>query len=101
LQETAQQVIEYLKANPALASGIAFLSGVAAIKSVAHERSAGFFVYLIVGLMGFFLGQFVIVYFRLQEYLEQISAFRILVDLLAAYVGSFIVAAILHFIKPM
>jgi uncharacterized membrane protein YeaQ/YmgE (transglycosylase-associated protein family) len=101
LQEIAQQVIDYVKTNPAMTTGIAFLSGVAAIKSVAHERNSGFFVYLIVGLMGFFLGQVVIVYFGFQEYLENISEFRILFDLVAAYVGSFVVAAILHFIKPM
>ena len=101
LQEIAQQVIDYLKTNPALSLGIAFVSGIAAIKSVAHDRRAGLFVYVMVGLIGFFLGQFVIFYFGFQEYLENISAFRILFDLIAAYIGSFIVAAIIHFIKPM
>lgn len=101
MQEIAQQVIDYVKLNPASATGIAFLSGVAATKSVAHEKSAGFFVYLIVGVIGFFLGQVVIVYFGFQEHLEKISEFRILFDLVAAYVGSFVVAATLHFIKPM
>lgn len=101
MQEVAQQVIEYLKVNPALSLGIAFICGIAAIKSVAHEKSTGPIVYLMVGLIGFFLGQFVIFYFGFQEYLEQISAFRILFDLIAAYIGSFIVATIIHFIKPM
>ena len=101
MQEIAQQVIDYVKLNPALNAGIAFVSGIAAIKSVAHERNVGFFVYLIVGLVGFFLGQLVIVYFGFQEYLENISEFRILFDLVAAYAGSFVVAATLHFIKPM
>ncbi len=101
MQEIAQQVIDYLKINPVPSLGIAFVSGIGAIKSVAHERRAGFFVYLIVGLIGFFLGQFVIFYFGFQKYLQEISAFRILFDLIAAYIGSFIVAAIIHFIKPM
>ncbi len=101
MQEIAQQVINYLKANPAPSLGIAFISGIAAIKSVAHDRSTGVLVYLMVGLIGFFLGQFVIFYFGFQEYLQEISAFRILFDLIAAYVGSFIVAAIIHFIRPM
>ncbi len=101
MQEIAQQVIDYLKANPALSLGIAFICGIAAVKSVAHERRTGPLVYLIVGLTGFFLGQFVIFYFRFQEYLQEISAFRILFDLIAAYIGSFIIATIIHFIKPM
>jgi len=101
LQEVAQQVIDYLRANSVLSLGIAFISGIAAVKSVAHERRTGPVVYLIVGLIGFFLGQFVIFYFGFQEYLEEISAFRILFDLIAAYIGSFIVATIVHFIKPM
>ncbi len=101
MQEIAQQVVEYLKANYVLSLGVAFVSGTAAIKSVAHERRTGLLVYLIVGIVGFFLGEFVIFYFGFQEYLEEISAFRILFDLIAGYVGSFIVAAIIHFIKPM
>jgi uncharacterized membrane protein YeaQ/YmgE (transglycosylase-associated protein family) len=100
LQEIALQVIDYLKANPALASGIAIISGVAASKSVAHDRTWGIIVYLIVGLIGFFLGQFVILYFRFQEHLDKIPEFRILFDLIAAYIGSFVFAALIHFIKP-
>ncbi len=101
MQETAQQVIDYLRANPALSLGVAFIAGIAATKSVAHDARTGFLIYLVVGLVGFFLGQFVIFYFGFQEYLEQISAFRIFFDLIAGYVGSFIFAAIIHFIKPM
>ncbi len=101
MQEIAQQTIEYLKANSVLSLGVAFVSGTAAIKSVAHERKTGFLVYLIVGFMGFFLGEFVIFYFGFQEYLEEISAFRILFDLIAGYIGSFVIAAIIHFIKPL
>jgi len=51
-------------------------------------------------VVGLFLGEFVLLYYRLDEYLETISQFRILFDLIAAYIGSFIVAAIFHFIKP-
>ena len=32
---------------------------------------------------------------------KKLPEFRVLFDFLAAYVGSFIVAAIIHFIKPM
>ena len=101
MQDIAQQVIEYVKANFVLAAAIAFVSCLAATKSVAHERRAGFLVYLIIGLIGFSLGQVMIVYFGFQDYLKNISQFRILFDLVAAYAGSFVVAATLHFIKPM
>ena len=100
MQEIALQVIAYIKANLVLASGIAVVAGLAASKSVAHDRSWGVIVYFIVGLVGFFLGQFVILYFELQQYLEQIPSFRILFDLIAAYIGSFVFAALIHFIKP-
>lgn len=96
-----RQVIEYVKANFALAATIAFVSGLAATKSVAHEGRKGFVVYLLVGVVGFFLGQVLIFYFGFQDYLKNVSEFRILFDLVAAYVGSFVVAATLHFIKPL
>jgi len=56
---------------------------------------------LLIGLFGLFLSQFVILFFGLQEYLEKLPEFRVLFDFLAACVGSFVVAAIIHFIKPM
>jgi uncharacterized membrane protein YeaQ/YmgE (transglycosylase-associated protein family) len=101
LQEAVRQVIEYVKTNFALAAAIAFVAGLAATKSVAHNGQKGFLVYLTVGVAGFFLGQVVIFYFGLQDYLDNISEFRILFDLVAAYAGSFVVAATLHFIKPL
>ena len=70
-------------------------------KTVAYEGRGGFFLYLLIGVFGLFLSQFVILFFGLQEYLEKLPEFRVLFDFLAAYVGSFIVAAIIHFIKPM
>ena len=41
-----------------------------------------------------------LIYFGFQDYLENISEFRIFFDFVAAYVVSFFVAAIIHFIKP-
>ena len=98
--EALEKVATYLQPNPFLALGIAFVAGFAAIKTVAHDRRAGFVLFLLIGVIGLFLGEFVLVYYGLDEYLEPISEFRILFDLIAAYVGSFIVAAIIHFIKP-
>lgn len=100
MQEIVLQVIEYFKANPAVTLGIAVIAGVLASKSVAHDKSWGIIVYVIVGLLGFFLGQFVIFYFGFHEHLEKIPEFRILFDLIAAYIGSFVFAAVIHFIKP-
>ena len=100
MQEIVQQVVDHLQGNPLSSVGIAFVAGLAATKTVAYERRSAFVVFVIVGIIGLFLGQFVLFYFRLNEYLEKISEFRILFDFIAAYVGSFIIAAIFHAIKP-
>jgi hypothetical protein len=55
---------------------------------------------MIMGLVSLFLGQFMLIYFGLQDYLDNISELRIFFDFGAAYVSSFFVAAIIHFIKP-
>ena len=101
MQETARVVFQYLLGNPVVYLGVAFIAGIAASKTVACEGRAGFFLYLLIGVFGLFLSQFVILFFGLQEYLEKLPEFGVLIDFLAAYVGSFIVAAIIHFIKPM
>ena len=101
MRETAQVVFHYLLGNPVIYLGVAFIAGLAANKTVAHEGRAGFFLYLLIGVFGLFLSQFVILFFGLQEYLETLPEFRLLFDFIAAYVGSFAVAAIIHFIKPM
>ena len=101
MREIAQVVFQHLLGNPVVYLGVAFIAGLTASKTVAYEGRAGFFLYLLVGLFGLFLSQFVILFFGLQEYLEKLPEFRVLFDFLAAYVGSFIVAAIIHFIKPM
>jgi uncharacterized membrane protein YeaQ/YmgE (transglycosylase-associated protein family) len=101
MRPTAQGVFNYLLGNPVLSLGVAFVAGLAASKTVAYEGKAGFFLYLLVGVFGLFLSQFVILFFGLQEYLETLPEFRLLFDFIAAYVGSFVVAAIIHFIKPL
>jgi uncharacterized membrane protein YeaQ/YmgE (transglycosylase-associated protein family) len=101
MRETAQAVFGYLLGNPVLSLGLAFIAGFAASKTVAYEGKTGFFLYLLIGVLGLFLSQFVILLFGLQAYLETLREFRLLFDFIAAYVSSFIVAAIIHFIKPM
>jgi uncharacterized membrane protein YeaQ/YmgE (transglycosylase-associated protein family) len=100
LQEIAQQVVAYLKDSLLVSLILAFVAGMAASKTVAYDRRSGVVFFLIVGLLGLFLGEFVIFYFHLDEYLVKIANFRIVFDLIAAYVGSFVPAAIIHFIKP-
>ena len=101
MQETAQVVFQYLLGNPVVYPGVAFIAGLAASKTVAYEGRAGFFLYLLIGVFGLFLIQFLILFLGLQGYLEKLPEFRVLFDFLAAYVGSFIMAAIIHFIKPI
>ena len=79
---------------------LAFVAGFAADKTVAHERRSGILFFLTVGILGLFLGEFMLIYSNLETYLEGIAEFRILIDLIAAYLGSFFIAAIIHFIKP-
>ncbi|HXT55961.1 MAG TPA: hypothetical protein VN826_15805 [Candidatus Eisenbacteria bacterium] len=98
--ETLEKVAAYLQPNPVLSLGIAFVAGFAAMKTVAYDQRAGFILFALVGVVGLLLGEFVLLYYGLDGYLEPISEFRILFDFIAAYIGSFIVAAIIHFIKP-
>ncbi len=100
MQEIARQVLAYLQSNPVANIGIAFIAGFAGARTVAYEARWGFFLSLIVGLMGLFLSQFVILFFGLKEYLETLPEFRLFFDFIAAYVGSFFIAAIIHFVKP-
>jgi uncharacterized membrane protein YeaQ/YmgE (transglycosylase-associated protein family) len=101
LQEIAREVHAYLQANAVLYAGIAFVAGFLAHKTVVREASSAFVLSAIIGLVGLFLGQFMLFYFGLKEHLEKISEFRLLLDFIAAYIGSFIVATLIHFVKPL
>ena len=98
--EAVQKVVAYLQGGMLLALGIAFTAGFAAAKIVAHERRSGWFFFLVVGVLGLFLGEFMLFSFKLDEHIEPIAEFRLLFDLIAAFIGSFFVATIIHFIKP-
>ena len=100
MQEAAQEVIAYLLPNPFLCLGIAFVAGFAAYKVVSSERRLGVIAFALIGVIGLFLGEFMLFYFKLNEYLERIAELRILFDFIAAFAGSFVIAAIIHFIKP-
>jgi uncharacterized membrane protein YeaQ/YmgE (transglycosylase-associated protein family) len=98
--EAAQQVIAYLQGSLLVSLTIAFVAGFAADKVVAYERRSGVIFFLVVGVLGLFLGEFMLFSVKLDEYIEPIADFRLFFDLIAAFVGSFLVAAIIHFIKP-
>ena len=100
MQESAQQVFIYLQGSLLASLVLAFVAGFAADKTVAYDRRSGVVLFLLIGLLGLFLGEFMIFYFKLDEQLESISELRIVFDLIAAYVGSFVIAAIIHFVKP-
>ncbi|HWP23519.1 MAG TPA: hypothetical protein VNM15_04965 [Candidatus Binatia bacterium] len=100
MQEAAQQALAYLQPNPFLSLAIAFVAGFAANKTVSSERRLGLIPFLIVGAIGLFLGEFVLFYFKLDDYLEALAALRLLIDFFAAFIGSFVVFSIIHFIKP-
>jgi uncharacterized membrane protein YeaQ/YmgE (transglycosylase-associated protein family) len=100
LQETAQIVFSYLQGSVLVSLAMAFVAGFAADKTVSYERRSGVLFFLIIGLLGLFLGEFMLIYSRLDQYLEGIAELRIIVDFIVAYLGSFFIAAIIHFIKP-
>lgn len=98
--ESAQEVFAYLGGSVLVSLTLAFVAGFAADRTVAYERRSGVLFFLIIGIVGLFLGEFMLVYAGLDKYLEDISAFRILIDFMVAYLGSFFIAAIIHFVKP-
>ena len=100
MQEVSQAVLAVLLGNPIVYAGIAFVAGFAANKTVAYEGRSGFFLYLFIGVVGLFLGEYAILATTLKEWFEKIPEFRLLFDFIAAYIGSFVVAAIIHFIRP-
>ena len=100
MPETLQQVVAYIKTNLAASLVIAFIAGFLATRLVAAERRPGVIGFTIIGSIGFFLGHFVINYYQLSEYLDSLQGLRIFIDLMAAFIGSFVIAGIVHFIKP-
>ena len=100
MPEITQETLAYLQTNPVVFLGIALIAGFAACKTVVYAWRANLLIFLVIGLVGLFLSQLVIFSF-FKDYLEKLPQFRMLFDLFAAYIGSFIVAAIIHFIKPV
>jgi len=100
MKEVAQEALKYLQDNLLLSIVIAALAGFAGMKSVSLAKKTNPALFFIVGALGVFLGQFAILYFGLKGIIDQVSEFRLLFDLLAAYVGSFIIAALVNLFSP-
>ena len=100
MQEIVLETLIYVIDNPVLTLVVAFIAGFLATKFVAADRRPGMIGFVIIGLIGSYLGHFVIIYFRWNESLDGLLALRIIIDLLAAFIGSFLIAGILHFLKP-
>jgi uncharacterized membrane protein YeaQ/YmgE (transglycosylase-associated protein family) len=101
VKETAQQVLDYLGGSLLVTLVVAFIAGWAASKTVAIDWRSGFILWLFVGVAGLFLSQFALLFSGLQDYIGGISEFRLLFDLIAAYFASFLIAALIHFVRPL
>ena len=100
MAQLTQEVFAYLQTNPVAFLVIALVAGLGGCKTAVYSWRANLIGFFFIGLVGLFLSQLVVFSF-FKEYVEKLPQFHMLFDLIAAYVGSFIVAAIIHFIKPL
>ena len=100
MQEAALEALIYSIDNPLLTLVIALLAGFLASKIVAADRRPGVIGFTIIGLIGFFLSHFVLSYYQLSETFDNLHQLRIFIDLVAAFFGSFVIAGVIHFLKP-
>jgi uncharacterized membrane protein YeaQ/YmgE (transglycosylase-associated protein family) len=101
MQEIALEAWQYLLDNLLVALVIAFIMGFLAMKTVTHWGKSNIALYFIVGALGTFVGQFVVRLVGLKGLLDQVAGMWLVFDVLIAYVGAFIIAAIAHLFKPM
>jgi uncharacterized membrane protein YeaQ/YmgE (transglycosylase-associated protein family) len=101
MSETAAEALRYLQQNVLWSLVVAFVVGFLASKTVTHWGRSNIVLYFVIGILGSFLGQFGVRYSGVQDILDQVSNMALLFDVVIAYLGSFIVAAFVHFFKPM
>ncbi len=101
MNESAAEALSYLQENILVSAVIALVVGFLASKTVTHWEKSNVAVYFIVGVLGCFLGQFGVRYVGLQPILEQAPGMALLFDVVIAYCGAFVVAAVAHMFKPM
>jgi uncharacterized membrane protein YeaQ/YmgE (transglycosylase-associated protein family) len=100
VEQTAREAFSYIQANMALSAVIAVITGFAACKSVASDWKGISLLFILVGILGFFLGQFMLIFVGLKDALSQLPEFTWLFDIVIGFVGSFIVATVVNFFKP-
>ena len=100
MQQITQDILIYFQLNPVLSLVIAFIAGFLATRIVAAERRPGVLGFTVIGLCGFFIGHFMIAYYNYTEYLDSLMELRVLADMIAAFIGSFVIAGVIHFIRP-
>ena len=96
-----QDVLTYFQDNLLVTIVFGLLAGFLASKTVAFGRTNHLALFLAIGLLGSFMGQFAMLYFNVEYVIGNIPQFRLFFDLLVAYIGSFILASLMHFIKPI
>jgi uncharacterized membrane protein YeaQ/YmgE (transglycosylase-associated protein family) len=101
MSQTAAETLGYLQQNLLLSLVVALVVGFLASKTVTHWERSNILVYFVIGILGSFLGQFGVRYTGVQDILDQVSNMALLFDFVIAYLGSFVVAAFVHFFKPM
>jgi len=100
VQEAVNDIWISLRANPIIYLVIALVAGIGACKTVMLAWRLNLIFFLVIGLVGLFLGQLLLITYG-KPYIEPLPQFRLLFDLLAAYLGSFVVASLIYFIKPL
>jgi uncharacterized membrane protein YeaQ/YmgE (transglycosylase-associated protein family) len=100
MREIAEETLKYLQENLLATVVIAFITGFLASKTVSFWGKGNIALFFLVGLLGTFLGQYAIRYFGAKEILDEVAGLWLLFDLLAAYLGSFVIAALIHFVRP-
>lgn len=100
MEETARQALSYMQDDALATIIIVIVSGFAACKFVASDWKGINLLFIVVGLIGYFVGLFLTLTLGLKEILDHIPQFTWLFDFIIGFIGSFIVAAIANFVKP-
>ena len=97
----AEDVVTYFQDQLLVTIVFGLLAGFLASKTVAIGRNGHLAFFLAIGLIGSFIGQFAILYLGLDSVFDHVHQFRLFFDLLAAYIGSFLLASLVHFFRPL
>lgn len=99
--EVTQQIWQYFQTHFIATVVIAYVAGFAAVLTVERGKNRSWWFHGLVGTLGSFIGQYALVFLGLREILESLPEFRYIFDFASAYFGSFVVAAVFHFIRPL